>query len=55
MLDIGIGDDESLLYMRRVITTTERASRLALEILNDLEEVIAALTAIAAHSDSRPS
>ena len=55
MLDIGIGDDESLLYMRRVITTTERASRLALEMLNDLEEVIAALTAIAAHSDSRPS
>lgn len=51
MLDIGVGREELLLYVRRIVNVPDRASRIATEMMNDLEKIVHDLRAIA----TRPS
>jgi hypothetical protein len=44
MLDIGVGkNNNALLFLRRVITTTERASAVVAEMMTDTKQIGAEL------------
>jgi hypothetical protein len=46
MLDIAVGQDETLLlFVRRIVTVTDRASRIAAEMMDQMEQIIADLRA----------
>jgi hypothetical protein len=51
MLDIAIGQNQTLLlFVRRIVTVTDRASHISAEMMEQMEQIIADLSAIAART-----
>jgi len=55
MLDIGVGKKELLLYVRRIVNVPDRASSIAAEMMNDLEQIVEDLKTVVLISASADS
>jgi hypothetical protein len=54
MLDIGVRNDGTLLvYTRRIVTEPDRASRIAAEMVSQMERIVEDLRAIGAGESRR--